>query len=206
MGHSDEAREILEGLLVGTLKRQVRTFPPTPSIMSSSSYSHYARVSLDCPSVAHDDGWGPTGSRNHSAYMHSTDNTTPQQPRSAHPYPNHLFKTFLTTPPGGRPQTQVLLPSHQEHIDHGRRLRGRRPLRRRPHRRRPRLRRLPVPAGPAGAAVNASPSSFRIIMGGKRGVEGNGNGRMRHGKARSQHHGGRMCHHCIDRWILRGWV
>jgi cytochrome b involved in lipid metabolism len=27
VGHSDEAREILDGLLVGTLKRSVRSFP-----------------------------------------------------------------------------------------------------------------------------------------------------------------------------------
>lgn len=31
VGHSDEAREILEGLLVGNLKRGVRPFSPFPS-------------------------------------------------------------------------------------------------------------------------------------------------------------------------------
>jgi cytochrome b involved in lipid metabolism len=29
VGHSDEAREVLEGLLIGTLKRQVSKFIPT---------------------------------------------------------------------------------------------------------------------------------------------------------------------------------
>jgi cytochrome b involved in lipid metabolism len=33
VGHSDEAREILEGLLVGSLKRVVRTFPPPPLVL-----------------------------------------------------------------------------------------------------------------------------------------------------------------------------
>lgn len=36
VGHSDEAREILNGLLIGTLQRKVYrttfTFPPTPSL------------------------------------------------------------------------------------------------------------------------------------------------------------------------------
>ena len=30
VGHSDEAREILEGYLVGTIKRMVRFIPPSP--------------------------------------------------------------------------------------------------------------------------------------------------------------------------------
>jgi cytochrome b involved in lipid metabolism len=37
VGHSDEAREILEGLLVGTLKRQVHTLPSFPT--SSTAYT-----------------------------------------------------------------------------------------------------------------------------------------------------------------------
>jgi len=34
VGHSDEAREILNGLLVGSLKRQVRFIPPNLSLPS----------------------------------------------------------------------------------------------------------------------------------------------------------------------------
>lgn len=38
VGHSDEAREILEGLYVGKLERRVRleNFPPPPPLLSSS--------------------------------------------------------------------------------------------------------------------------------------------------------------------------
>lgn len=52
VGHSDEAREILEGLLVGTLKRQVRKdgqCPKTHKLIISSPETQHPRLLLPPP-------------------------------------------------------------------------------------------------------------------------------------------------------------
>jgi hypothetical protein len=44
VGHSDEAREILEGLLVGSLKRQVRQMPPMHTPIPSPTFPRMHRT------------------------------------------------------------------------------------------------------------------------------------------------------------------
>jgi len=53
VGHSDEAREILEGLLVGDLKRQVQSLaPPSPPPLPSSSYDNPSSIyTPDCAAM-----------------------------------------------------------------------------------------------------------------------------------------------------------
>jgi hypothetical protein len=130
VGHSDEAREILEGLLVGKLKRQVRFY-----LLPSSLCFALPRIS---PGTL----------------------LSPQNPilRPDFYFRSPLTAIRILTPPKGRrPQAQELRAARRlvEHCR--RRIDRRRPVRHHPYRRRARLRRLEVPPGTErGTAVDKS--------------------------------------------------
>lgn len=116
VGHSDEAREILDGLLVGTLKRSVRHSPRLPHTLRSYTY----RRSYPHPVIADYHRPRQENSRNRSA----APNTYGIRARQSFRDEQHANKRT-----GGRPKAQELRDIQHQCLDLRRRLHRRRPLR-----------------------------------------------------------------------------
>lgn len=147
VGHSDEAREILEGLLVGKLERKVRTMRCVHAV------AFFLPLLSNPFSVSRREYEGDCASKYASAAQHASAQYTSPLSSPQPFYHSSKQETLLTHPPGRRPQAQILRPSQRLGRKLRRRLLGRRSLRHRPRRRRPRLRRVQVSAGAAGGAV-----------------------------------------------------
>lgn len=142
VGHSDEAREILDKLLVGDLKRVVRSLPNQDQSISSSlslAPEHPSHTATSIPPMHLHKGKFFTISFSHSLLPPLASPLNNSNPKADF----HNF--FVVIGRGPRPQIRTPQTHRRHHHTRQHRLRHRH-LRSRPPWRRPRLRSLQIPA------------------------------------------------------------
>jgi len=87
VGHSDEAREILNGMLVGNLKREVR-FATTPSNHPTYNEQRKERISANTLSSNNRQATQPSPTQRPPPSPGETNPTTPLPPPAAASWPS----------------------------------------------------------------------------------------------------------------------